>query len=63
MSTVDTPLKRRTQSIRAVVTRADGTVEDRGLIAYWHWFPPLRWVVTGALKVKWLYNKYVKGWK
>ncbi len=63
MTAVDTPLKRRTQSIHAVVTRADGSREDRGMVSYWHWFPPLRWVVNPFLKIKWLFNKHVRGWQ
>lgn len=31
--------------VRAVVTRADGTVEDLGVIAYWHRNPFKRWWV------------------
>jgi len=30
------PAGARETRIRAVVTRADGTVEDLGIIAYWH---------------------------
>lgn len=29
--------------IHAVVTRADGTKEDRGVVAYWHRNPLRRW--------------------
>lgn len=29
--------------VRAVVTRADGTVEDLGIVAYWHKNPLKRW--------------------
>lgn len=31
------------RSISAVVTRADGSVEDLGVIAYWHRNPLRRW--------------------
>lgn len=30
-------------TISAVITRADGTVEDLGVIAYWHRNPLRRW--------------------
>lgn len=30
--------------LRAVITRADGTIEDLGVIAYWHRNPLRRWV-------------------
>ncbi len=29
--------------LRAVITRANGTVEDLGVIAYWHRNPIIRW--------------------
>lgn len=29
-------------SLRAVVTRADGTVEDLGVVSYWHKNPLMR---------------------
>lgn len=31
--------KLRESSISAVVTRADGTVEDLGIVSYWHKSP------------------------
>lgn len=39
-------------ALYAVVTRADGTVEDLGLIAYWHKNPLKRalWLVSRFLK-------------
>lgn len=30
-------------TLRAVITRADGTVEDLGVITYWHKNPLKRW--------------------
>ena len=30
-------------TIEAVVIRADGTVEDRGVVSYWHKNPLRRW--------------------
>jgi hypothetical protein len=42
----------KSATFRAVVTRADGTVEDLGLIAYWHKNPFVRWAVNGWLKLK-----------
>lgn len=35
------PLKEA--SIRAVVRRADGTLEDLGVVSYWHRNPLRRW--------------------
>lgn len=42
----------RSATFRAVVTRADGTVEDLGLIAYWHKNPLIRWVVNVWIRTK-----------
>lgn len=39
---VQTMVRPREQSISAVVTRADGTVEDLGVVAYWHRNPLIR---------------------
>lgn len=36
--------KSRSAKITAIVTRADGKVEDLGTIAYWHRNPLKRWV-------------------
>lgn len=38
-------------SIRAVVTRADGTVEDLGVISYWHRNPLRRLLFKLTKKV------------
>jgi hypothetical protein len=40
----------REASISAVVTRADGTTEDLGVISYWHRNPFKRWA--------WAYRKW-----
>lgn len=34
----------KSSSIRAVIIRADGRVEDRGLIAFWHRNPLIRMI-------------------
>jgi len=44
--------KARESEIRAVVTRADGTVEDLGRIAYWHRNPFKRWAWAIIRKMK-----------
>lgn len=36
MSKITAPVNAEMACIRAVVTRADGTVEDHGVIAYYH---------------------------
>jgi hypothetical protein len=46
--TVDTRVKPVTSEITAVVTRADGRVEDLGRIAYWH-ANPLRNLLGNAM--------------
>jgi len=40
-------------SITAVVTRADGTVEDLGAVSYWHRSPIRRWA--------WAIRRYLQG--
>jgi hypothetical protein len=44
--------KAKESSITAVVTRADGTVEDLGVVAYWHRNPLRRFL--------WRINKFIK---
>ena len=46
--TIKTVAKAREASINAVVTRANGTVEDLGTVAYWHRNPLRRlwWRLT-----------------
>lgn len=34
---------RASLEMSVVVTRADGTVEDHGTVAYWHRNPLIRW--------------------
>lgn len=45
MAMMRVPTKAREASIRAVVTRADGTVEDLGVVSYWHksWWRRVLW--------------------
>jgi hypothetical protein len=50
MSTVTAELQRKWQTIRAVVTCADGTVEDRGIVAFSHTNPVIHFI--GNLYVK-----------
>lgn len=42
----------REATISAVITRADGTIEDLGVVARWHKNPLVRlaWRVTDSLK-------------
>ena len=47
----------RKASVRAVVTRADGRVEDRGLISYYHRNPLLRWPVNLWLSAKTFFKR------
>lgn len=42
MSTVIAPAKARNITIEAVVTRADGSIEDLGVVSYWHKNPLMR---------------------
>lgn len=44
--------KARRASLHAVVTRANGTVEDYGMIAYYHWFAPWRGIVNAWITVR-----------
>jgi hypothetical protein len=39
-------------SVHAVVTLADGTVQDLGMIAYYHRNPLRRWIVNAFITVK-----------
>lgn len=50
MSTMTAAPQRKWQTIRAVVTRADGTVEDRGLISFYHSNPIINQI--GGVYVK-----------
>jgi hypothetical protein len=44
--------KAREGSISAVVTRADGRVENLGIICYWSRNPVKHWIVNQWIKVK-----------
>lgn len=44
--------KAQRASVHAVVTRANGTVEDLGMIAYYHRNPLLSWAVNAFISVK-----------
>lgn len=52
MATVTARVRTRESSISAIVTRADGTVEDLGEIAYWHRNPIMRlwWRIKRAFR-------------
>jgi len=39
-------------SISAVVVRADGSIENLGMIAYWSRNPVKRWAVSYLIKLK-----------
>ncbi len=42
----------KSSSISAIVTRADGSVENLGMIAFWHKNPLKRWAVNCFIKIK-----------
>lgn len=44
--------KARKSNIHVVVNRADGTVEDWGMVAYWHRNPLFSWPVNFYLGYK-----------
>jgi hypothetical protein len=44
--------KTRKATLHAVVTRADGRVEDLGMIAYYHRNPIWRWIVNAFITVR-----------
>lgn len=50
----------RSASIRAVVTRADGRVEDYGTVSYWH-VNPLRRVLWRLGRVAWWVWFWLRG--
>lgn len=50
MMKVDSNAKKA--SLRAVVTRANGTVEDYGIIAYYHKNPVINMLMNRWIKVK-----------
>lgn len=49
---IDARAKAKSTSISAVVTRADGRIENLGLISYWHKNPLLRWPVNLYIWIK-----------
>ena len=52
MSKISVRAPARKASLHAVVTRADGRVENLGVISYYHRFAPLRWIVNLYINVK-----------
>lgn len=42
----------KSQSVYAVVTRADGRVENKGLVAFYHKNPVIHFVVNAWIKLK-----------
>jgi hypothetical protein len=46
----------RMASIEATVTRADGRVENLGVIAYWHKNPLKRWTVNLGIAFRRLFR-------
>ncbi len=52
MSIVVANAKAKTSTIHAVVTRADGRVEDLGLIAYWSRNPLKNFAVNAFIKLR-----------
>lgn len=52
MSTINVSVPAREATIELVVTRADGTVENLGVVSYWHRnpFKRLAWRVTHFFK-------------
>lgn len=47
-----TQAKARSSSISVVVTRANGTVEDFGVVSYWHRNPLKRWAKNFTIWIK-----------
>jgi hypothetical protein len=52
MSSIKTRGGAKEMSISAVITRADGRVENLGLISYYHRNPLKRWAVQAWIFVK-----------
>lgn len=44
--------KAQRASVHAVVTRADGSTENLGMIAYYHRNPLRRWIVNAFITVR-----------
>ena len=53
---VNTLAKPKYSSIRAVVTRADGTVENLGLISFKHRNLIIHWAVNAYIRLKDFYH-------
>lgn len=51
----------RSAEIHAVVTRADGTTEDLGVVAYWHRNALVRWTLCLWLRFKPLWRRACAG--
>lgn len=56
MSSQVTRGRMREQSLRAVVTRADGRREELGVISYWHRNPLKRWAWKAGRMLRRLRN-------
>lgn len=56
MSMVFTKVKPKSASIYAVVTRTDGSEENKGLVAYYHKNPVINWLVNTYIKSKDLFK-------
>lgn len=52
MSMVRPHINAKSAEIHAVVTRANGRIENLGVIAYWHKNPILRWAVNFYIWIK-----------
>lgn len=52
MSSIVTRAEARQSSLTAVITRADGRVEDLGMIAYHHWLAPWSWLVNAWITAR-----------
>lgn len=52
MPNITVGAKARHAAFHAVIHRADGTIEDLGMIAYYHCNPIRRWVVNAAIFLK-----------
>ena len=49
---IHAPSYAKSSAIHAVVRLADGTIEDLGLIAYWHKNAALNWAVNFYIRLK-----------
>lgn len=53
---VKAPVNARSATIKAVVTRANGTVENYGTVSYWHRNPVLNFLGNLAIKLKGVFH-------